>query len=83
MYGMHQDEMHAFGMSRVTTLFKFPAVSERYLFLQSEFPFFIEGLRIHIGCSSGWLELALLSGPFSAPAERQPVQTRAFASLRV
>ncbi len=80
---MQQDRMHAFGMSCTTILFNSPAVSEPYLFLQSELPFLIEGLWIHIGCSSGWLELALLSGPFSAPAERQPVQTRAFASLRV
>ncbi len=80
---MQQDEMHIFGKSCTTTLFNSPAALEPHLFLQSEFPFLIEGLRIHIGCSSGRLELALLSGPFSAPAERQPVQTRAFASLRV
>ncbi len=80
---MQEDQMHIFGKSCTTTLLNSPAALEPHLFLHSEFPFLVEGLRIHIGCSSGWLELALLSGPFSAPAERQPVQTRAFASLRV
>ncbi len=60
--------MHVFSKSCTTTLFNCPAAP--HLFLQGEFPFLIESLRIHIGCSSGWLELALLSGPFSAPAER-------------